>query len=314
LEALFRLIGAQETEILSSREVKEKEFKSKKRGVSKAQLAQTLEEDEALEEEKQRAYELAVQEALGTVPAVNANVPTGLDEAGEVRTKDYRGRYYYEKFKIIPGIPDSDKYLYGLTTEYLKGLMWCLAYYIKGCVSWTWYFPYNYGPLLQDMTKCADMQSSITFTLGGPFLPFQQLLGCLPPLSRRLLPACYQWLMSSVDSPVLEFYPNDFELDQDGKKNPWEAVVILPFIDEKRLLAGEALHCPVSKLTRDERGRNAFGKVMHYQFDPKVNETYLSCNPEIGLPDVVKCNSVSSKWSLTLTADIHFARKWWKAR
>jgi len=292
LEALFRIIGEQEMEILANREDKEKEFKSKKRGVSKAQIEQAAEEDEALEEERQRAYELAVQEALGAVPAKVANVSLGLDEAGAAKGKDFRGRYYYEKFKIIPGIPASDTYLYGLTTEYMKGLMWCLAYYIKGCVSWTWYFPYNYGPLLTDMRKCSEMQTEITFTLGGPFLPFQQLLGCLPPLSRRLLPTCYQWLMSAVDSPVLEFYPNDFDVDQDGKKNPWEAVVLLPFIDEKRLLSAEALHCPAAKITRDELGRNTFGKIMCYRFDPNVNETYLSCNPEIGLPDVVKCSSI----------------------
>ena len=31
----------------------------------------------------------------------------------------------------------------------------------------------------------------------------------------------------------------DFGIDQDGKKNPWEAVVLLDFIDEKKLLAAE---------------------------------------------------------------------------
>lgn len=38
-----------------------------------------------------------------------------------------------------------------LMIEYLKGLMWVLPYYIKGCISWTWYYPYYYGPMLQDM-------------------------------------------------------------------------------------------------------------------------------------------------------------------
>lgn len=55
---------------------------------------------------------------------------------------------------------------------------------------------------------------------------------------------CYatlQDLMSHPDSPILDFYPVDFECDLNGKKADWEAVVKIPFIDEERLLA--ALKC-----------------------------------------------------------------------
>jgi 5'-3' exoribonuclease 1 len=46
--------------------------------------------------------------------------------------------------------------------------------------------------------------------------------------------------MYSVDSPILDFYPEDFEQDMNGKKQEWEAVVKIPFIDEKRLLRAMA--------------------------------------------------------------------------
>jgi 5'-3' exoribonuclease 1 len=42
--------------------------------------------------------------------------------------------------------------------------------------------------------------------------------------------------MYSEHSPILDFYPETFELDMNGKKQEWEAVVKIPFIDEKRLL------------------------------------------------------------------------------
>ena len=45
-----------------------------------------------------------------------------------------------------------------------------------------------------------------------------------------------QWLMTSEESPVIEFYPPDFEQDLNGKQQDWEAVVLIPFIDEMRLL------------------------------------------------------------------------------
>ena len=42
--------------------------------------------------------------------------------------------------------------------------------------------------------------------------------------------------MVNEDSPVRDFYPLDFETDLNGKQMEWEAVVLIPFIDEGRLL------------------------------------------------------------------------------
>ena len=236
-------------------------------------------------------------------------------------------------------MPAAEAFFGELRTSYLQGLMWCLAYYVKGCISWTWYFPYHYGPMLQDMRGLVDVASRISFEIGQPFRPFQQLLGCLPPASKALLPRIYQYLMTSEDSPLIEYYPMDFGIDQDGKKNPWEAVVLLAFIDERRLVAAEAQHCREELLSSEERLRNTFGKVppaplksplspvasrrpltltldtldtvhhtqvLSYLFDPNANETYFSCNPEIGLPDVPNCQSVMSESYPNLAPGAYF--------
>lgn len=46
--------------------------------------------------------------------------------------------------------------------------------------------------------------------------------------------------MTDPNSPIIDFYPDEFELDLNGKKQEWEAVVKIPFIDQKRLV--EALN------------------------------------------------------------------------
>ena len=57
-----------------------------------------------------------------------------------------------------------------------------------------------------------------SFTLGRPFLPFQQLLGVLPPLSSALLPPPYRTLMTNPASPVYEFFQEEIKLDMEGKR------------------------------------------------------------------------------------------------
>lgn len=38
--------------------------------------------------------------------------------------------------------------------------------------------------------------------------------------------------------------------------------MLLPFIDEKRLLEAELKHCPVKNFTLEETARNSFGKYI----------------------------------------------------
>ena len=46
-----------------------------------------------------------------------------------------------------------------------------------------------------------------------------------------------------------------------GKRNSWEAVNILPFIDANRLKQAVKALCPPSCLTAEEMERNKMGKV-----------------------------------------------------
>ena len=60
-----------------------------------------------------------------------------------------------------------------------------------------------------------------------------------------------QELMVNDDSPIREYYPVEFQTDLNGKTQEWEAVVLIPFIDEERLLA--AMREKSSQLTSEVR-------------------------------------------------------------
>ena len=53
------------------------------------------------------------------------------------------------------------------------------------------------------------------------------------------------------ESSIIDFYPEDFKIDLNGKKYAWQGVALLPFVDENRLK--QALRPLHAALTPQER-------------------------------------------------------------
>lgn len=120
-------------------------------------------------------------------------------------------------------------------------------------------------------------------------------MGVLPDRSKKIVPQVYHDLMTNPNSPIIDFYPRDFELDMNGKKMEWEAVVKIPFIDETRLLAAMA---PKNKLLSDiEKFRNEFGVTLKFTYDPETDFTYPSSLVGI-FPDIPHCHCIENIFDL----------------
>ena len=53
---------------------------------------------------------------------------------------------------------------------------------------------------------------AVAFAQGTPFRPFEQLLAVLPSASAKLLPSPFRSLMLEPGSPIVDFYPDTFEV------------------------------------------------------------------------------------------------------
>ncbi|KAH7036342.1 exoribonculease Dhp1 [Macrophomina phaseolina] len=211
----------------------------------------------------------------------------------------YADRYYEQKFHVDP---KDIEFRHQVARDYAEGLAWVLLYYFQGCPSWTWYYPHHYAPFAQDFVDLGKME--LKFEKGQPFRPYEQLMGVLPAASNHAIPEVFRPLMEEQDSDIIDFYPEDFVVDLNGKKMAWQGVAILPFIDEKRLL--KAMNTKYPLLSAEEHARNEFGKdvllfstrhplyeeVAQQWYSKKQGEPKHKLNPQIseGLAGEVEKN------------------------
>ncbi|KAK5728245.1 exonuclease II Exo2 [Elasticomyces elasticus] len=249
------------------------------------------EDDEEDEESQNALLRVFKQYDRAKIEDVSAEeAQTKAQQKYDKKFYEWKDKHYTDKFEW--GL-DNEVEIRNLTENYVMGLQWVLFYYYRGVASWPWYYKYHYSPMISDVRK--GLKVDMKFTLGQPFRPNQQLMGVLPDRSKKIVPQVYWPLMTDPNSPIIDFYPRDFELDMNGKKQEWEAVVKIPFIDEERLLS--AMATKDDMLSPAEKKRNEFGVSLKFVYDGGIDYTYPSSLPGI-FPDLEHCKCVENIYEL----------------
>ncbi|XP_070063648.1 5'-3' exoribonuclease 2 homolog isoform X2 [Drosophila virilis] len=203
--------------------------------------------------------------------STTANLDDDDENNDEVRLweEGFKNRYYESKFDVPP---DNLQFRYAVALQYVRGLCWVLKYYYQGCASWNWYFPYHYAPFASDFVNIQGL--STIFEKGTkPFNPLEQLMGVFPAASSSHVPEPWAQLMSRPDSTIIDFYPDDFKIDLNGKKFAWQGVALLPFVDENRLF--KALIPLHSHLTDEEDIKFKLFKYGKYMYASALQIIYF---------------------------------------
>lgn len=321
VDVILAEVGAVEDVIFQRRALKQDENERRRKSrisyEKRDQIAAAAAKDDAVEILKKRRIDkdvIAADKKYGGMTPEEA-VKARIKESVENQLEKYREevqdvvrlgepgwktRYYSDKMK-------ADDIEHGGGREkvfqsYIEGLCWVMKYYYSGCASWQWFYPFHYAPFASDLRNIDRF--TITFEEGQPFRPFEQLMGVLPAGSSHAIPKPYRWLMSESESPIIDFYPKDIPVDPNGKAMPWLWVVLLPFIDEERLL--EALKPGNEQLTEAEKKRNErFGReiVFFHSKCPVIETPPTAEHPEgVANPKI----SESFNGTLIFVDSLHF--------
>jgi 5'-3' exoribonuclease 2 len=232
-------------------------------------------EDDANDEDDTKVVVVDPQAAAAFKEKVKARQQKQLDDFAKdvddkvrLHEKGWKDRYYTDKCKA------EDVSAYGgkehLFRSYVMGLCWVMKYYYDGCVSWKWYYPFHYGPFASDLKNIERFSKDCkSFELATPFNPVEQLMAVLPSDSAHTIPKASRWIMCDQESPIIDLYPKEVPVDPNGKAMPWLWVVLLPFIEEDRLLS--VMSPTMAKWTKEELLCNARGLDDGYLYVHRAN-------------------------------------------
>jgi 5'-3' exonuclease len=180
---------------------------------------------------------------------------------------EWNKQYYSYYFGISPDNPREYKnYKRTICKKYLESLAFTLQYYLVGVPSWQWYYPFRVAPMPSDiMYYMRDMPSDldITFEKGEPYAPIEQLTMILPLANIDLLPKSIQKIITNVKSPLVPYFPIDFQIDKlFGEKFIYSKPLIPSFEDD---LVRPVIQDTFSKFTKSEKERNKIETYKHYK-------------------------------------------------
>ena len=157
--------------------------------------------EDSSDEEAQEARE----RVLKRYDRANISDEPALDPQEDKKKKlddefaDWKKDYYKDKFDI--NVDKNPEKLRAFIFKYLEGLQWVLSYYYSGVPSWSWFFPYHYGPKVTDVVDISEFKFDLQ--ISTPFHPFEQLMGVLPAASGKHIPEPFRVLFFSFSRLLL---------------------------------------------------------------------------------------------------------------
>lgn len=180
----------------------------------------------------------------------------------------WRWRYWTKYFGCSPNDrpQEYDMIRRNVAREYFIGLKWTKYYYYNDLTDWRWYYPFETGPSLKDLVEYFIDLNAIQLPKNKPYKPLEQMMLVLPSSSQNLLPKTYASLMTQPNSPLLQYYPIDFNVHFARKRHFGETTPRLPVMDVDKVI----IALKSCRLTASERECNILDRSHKFLVEDSV--------------------------------------------
>ena len=162
--------------------------------------------------------------------------PFDIIKHGKTITLEEIKYKYYEHHLLTDHYMEETKQ--DMIECYLEGMIWVARYYFEKCVAWKWHYHYSVAPFLSDIYSALKKKELMTFDTSGisdPVDMYVHLVAVVPPTFSYILPKSLQNLSTNYESPIIDMFPTDYELDTTYKQVLYKCHPIIPHIEIERV-------------------------------------------------------------------------------
>lgn len=197
---------------------------------------------------KQRAFLDKPEDAIEYYPILPKNKARlaqllyNMNSSGRWRSVYYKELFCAPKERLDSGI------ILQACKNFMVGILWTYRYYKRLPKDPMWYYPFNYGPTLLDLSNYllteqvwleklqGDWDACAAHAMGaGGVSSAVQLLSIMPIESAPILPAPVARVMANHASGCTHMFPVAYPVQTYLKTHLWECAPVLPPIDFARI-------------------------------------------------------------------------------
>jgi len=196
---------------------------------------------------KQRAYLDKPEDAIEYYPIIPKNKARlaqllyNMPSGGRWRSTYYKELFCAPKERLDSGL------ILQACKNFMVGVVWTYRYYKRLPKDAMWYYPYNYGPTLLDLSNYLLTEQAWLETLQkewearagagevGGVSSAVQLLSIMPIESAPILPRAVARVMETEGMGCTHMFPVAYPIQTYLKTHLWECVPVLPPIDFARI-------------------------------------------------------------------------------
>lgn len=152
--------------------------------------------------------------------------------ANEIYSDFKKWKYIYYNNKFNTNIYIDSSIIFKACENYIKGIYWTYYYYKFNIIDHTWYYPYNFPPIIKDISNHCNGNSSPIIENIGEFISNEaQLLIVLPKSSNNLLNNSIKKYTEDINLGLYHMFPIKYKIHTYLKNHLWECYPELPKIN-----------------------------------------------------------------------------------
>lgn len=143
--------------------------------------------------------------------------------------KEDKKKYYSKYFESVSSVEI-------IVHHYLKILQWCLHYYFRNILSWSYCYPYHHGPFASDIYTVLNKLDFLNyrFELSSSLHPIEQLLLIIPKKDKNIILKDFQYVYDLKEFSEYYNYKKNIKYDNNYIKRRYLNKILLPSIDLKK--------------------------------------------------------------------------------